>query len=205
MKGLEAFILIGGRSTRFGTDKAFARLDGETLAARSVRLLQAALEPSRLSFIAAAKDQFPAGLATDPGVGVLADIKPGFGAWSGLHAALANATSDRIFVLACDLPFVSAELVHLILLADSDEMEAVVPLQPDGRLQPLCALYRVQPCRAAIEDILADPQDLPPVASLFDRLRSRIVHYEEYADFPNASRFFHNINTPDDLASASLE
>jgi molybdopterin-guanine dinucleotide biosynthesis protein A len=73
---------------------------------------------------------------------MIADLRPGFGAWSGLHAAVAYSRSEWALVLACDYPFVTSDLLTLLAGFASKECDAVVPVQPDGRLQPLCALYR---------------------------------------------------------------
>src|SRR5205085_8926978 len=76
----------------------------------------------------------------------VADVYPRWGALGGLHAALANCRREWAIVVACDLPFVTAALFdHLASLRANHE--AVVPVQPDGRPQPLAALYRAEPCR----------------------------------------------------------
>ncbi len=43
---VDAFILIGGRSSRFGTDKAFAEFSGQTLAERAAKAVELGLTGS---------------------------------------------------------------------------------------------------------------------------------------------------------------
>jgi molybdopterin-guanine dinucleotide biosynthesis protein A len=69
------------------------------------------------------------------------DLHEGRGPLGGLQAALAYARTPWIFVLACDYPFVSGDLIRLLAGRVHDELGAVVPEQEDGRMQPLCGFY----------------------------------------------------------------
>jgi len=199
---IDAFILIGGRSSRFGTDKAFVELDGQTLAMRAANTVKSALSPQRITFVAASDTQFEDRLPFALDHPILADLKPGFGSWSGLHTALAYAQTEWAFVLACDLPFVTPEFLRSLAAHTAKDVDAVVPRQPDGRTQPLCALYRSEQARKAVESIFTGRQSLPKLATLFDNLDSRIVEPDEYAHLTDAQRFFANINTEKDLSAA---
>src|SRR6476659_6598378 len=105
----EAFILIGGRSSRLGTDKAFVELDGMTLAERAVANVQRGLSPQRITMVAGSSTQF-ATEAIIADVPFIFDLYEGRGPLGGLHSALAYARTPWIFVLACDYPFVSTAL-----------------------------------------------------------------------------------------------
>jgi molybdopterin-guanine dinucleotide biosynthesis protein A len=195
---IEAFILIGGQSSRFGANKAFAELGGIPLAAHAATVA-ATLSPVRITFVAASEAQFETADLLDLIHPIVADLKPGFGAWSGLHAALAYARSEWILVLACDLPMVSPQLLQLLGALVSVEYEAIVPMQADGRLQPLCAFYSAQPVLAAVETVLIGRNIPPPLASIFDDVRTLVVGYDEYREFSNADKLFLNVNTRNDL------
>lgn len=202
MTNVDAFILIGGRSMRLGQDKAFAALGGQTLAERAANVAQIALSPKRITFVAGAENQFAGTLLFGLGHPVVFDLKPGFGAWSGLDTALGYALGEWAFVLACDLPFVTPELVNLLASTISADVDAVVPQQPDGRLQPLCVIYRSAAARKAVGEIFTGRTMLPPLVTLFESLKTRIVHPDEYTDFSGAERFFENVNTDADLNAA---
>ena len=199
---IDAFILIGGRSSRFGSDKAFVEFDGETLAARAAGSVEAALSPRHLTFVAASDRQFQDRFPEALGHPIVADLKPGFGAWSGLHAALAYARGEWAFVLACDLPFITADLIKLLADAATESCDAVISSQPDGRLQPLCAFYRVRPKLAVVEQVLDSGHSLPALASIVDDAKTRIVGPDEYGNLKDAGRFFTNVNTPNDIPDA---
>src|SRR6185295_5785164 len=65
----------------------------------------------------------------------VADVYPQWGALGGIHAALAACKSEWAIVVACDLPFVTAELFSFLASFCLDH-EAIVPIQQDGRPQP---------------------------------------------------------------------
>ena len=200
MNDLDAFILIGGRSSRLGVDKAFVEIGGERLAARAARTVTAALDLAKVTFVAAADDQFNSELVFGLGNSLISDLKPGFGAWSGLHTALAHTRREWAFVLACDLPLVSVEFVRFLRDATAEEYDAIVPRQADGQLQPLCAFYKAYAALAVVESELASER-LPPLQTVFDQLDTRIVGAEEYGHLSGSDTLFLNVNTAADCAS----
>src|SRR5204863_8272549 len=110
---IDAFVLIGGRSSRLGEDKASLMFGGETLAARAVSTIQNALPDSRTRLVAANDGRLTPALMI--GIPFVFDVYLGRGSVGGLHGALANAETDWAFVLACDYPFVSARLIEILL------------------------------------------------------------------------------------------
>jgi molybdopterin-guanine dinucleotide biosynthesis protein A len=117
----------------------------------------------------------------------------------GLHAALAACRAEWAAVVACDLPFVTGELFARLMRLREDA-EAVVPVQPDGRLQPLCALYRTHPCRERARELIEQGERRP--RRLVQAVRARTVAWEELADLTGAHLFFENVNTPEDYTQA---
>ncbi|MFQ5350670.1 MAG: molybdenum cofactor guanylyltransferase, partial [Thermoanaerobaculia bacterium] len=102
-------VLAGGASRRMGRDKAALPWSGSTLAHRAA----ADLAEVCGEVVIAGPDDLA---RTD--VGTVADLFPGSGPLAGLHAGLERAAGRAIFALACDMPFVDAELVrHLVAVA----------------------------------------------------------------------------------------
>lgn len=200
---LDAFILIGGRSSRLGTDKAFVELGGKTLAELAANTIDAALKPQHIAFVAASDTQFRDRIPFALDHPVITDLMPGFGAWSGLHAALAYARTEWALVMACDLPFLSAEYLKRLAALIDDEHDAVLSIQPNGQAQPLCALYRVRPVLAQVGSMLDAGRSLPPLALLFSDIRTRTMASDEYDDMPEADTMFLNINAESDLKAAT--
>jgi molybdopterin-guanine dinucleotide biosynthesis protein A len=203
MNEAEAFILIGGRSSRMGRDKALVEVDGVSFARRALETLRSVEFFSKVTFVAANQAQFVIP-AVALGAPFIFDIYPGRGPLSGLHAGLAESASEWIFVMACDYPFASKEMIEVLASRLADEYSVVLPEQRDGRLQPLFGFYRTLPTRAIVNDIVERQKAAPPMRELVEQLNSRIVRFDEYGHLAGAERIFHNVNTPGDLADAAV-
>lgn len=107
---LPLYILAGGHSSRFGRDKARARVNGEPL------LLQVAqaLAPCAASCTVVADSE---GKYADLGLRTIADPTPGLGPLAGLQAALGDLepASDWLLLAACDWLNLSAAWAELLL------------------------------------------------------------------------------------------
>lgn len=123
------------------------------------------------------------------------DVYPEWGALGGVHSALSNCSADWALVVACDFPLVRKELfVRLASLRDG--FDAVAPVQRDLIRQPLCTLYRVEPCRGEAERLIKTGERKP--IALLQSVHTRWVSFSEIIDLADADAFFDNINTPQD-------
>jgi molybdopterin-guanine dinucleotide biosynthesis protein A len=188
VESIAGFILAGGASSRMGTDKARLTISGKSF----VQLV--AEEMSHVTSRITVVSNDP---GLDTGLPTVSDIYERWGALGGVHAALAACQLPWALVVACDLPLVRASLFsHLAGLRD--DFEAVAPIQPDGRPQPLCALYRVEPCLVMSEQLIKSGERRP--IALLQSIRTRWVTFAEIENLAGAGRFFDNINTPQDYA-----
>lgn len=192
MFDVAGFILVGGASRRMGTDKAQLLFNGEA----SVEIIAAELSKvsSPMALVGARRHYRRLELLNVP------DIHPSWGALGGIHAALATCEKTWAAVVACDLPFVTAELLERLTGFIDENTDAIVPIQPDGRPQPLCALYRRETCLPKAEETIAAGEHTP--RAMLARIRTRWVDFAEVADLPEASNFFLNVNTPADFELA---
>lgn len=178
-------VLVGGRSRRFGSDKALARLGGIPLAHHVMR----ALEPL-------SGDRLLVGLnaerALREGWRAVPDMVDGLDAMGGLVSALAAAREPWVFVAACDLPRLPAALVEA--LWERREGGPVVPEGPDG-LEPLAALYPAALLEVA-QDRLA--RGRRAVRDLVETPGAVVAPWRELAAVLPADAF-HNVNRPGDL------
>jgi molybdopterin-guanine dinucleotide biosynthesis protein A len=214
-----AAILVGGQATRFGgRDKSGLLVDGRTILDRQIAELapltadllivggRDVARPSRGRVRVAEppppgdggppKHREGGSLApqmTEPRV--VHDIVPGCGPLGGLHAALTEAQGDALFVVACDMPYVTSRFIaHLLSLAG--DADIVLPQSARG-YHPLCAVYT----RACLE---------PAAARLADRrlkmlefvagMRTRVVPVEDIRRFGDPDRLLTNVNTPAEYA-----
>ena len=162
---VEAFILAGGASSRMGTDKSQLLIEDQTFVERIAATLLTVTDTIRL-----------VGGSENLKLDTIADVYPQWGALGGLHAALNESRSEWAIVVACDLPFVTSELFRS-LASKRTEHDAVVPIQPDGRPQPLAALYRTDPCAERATELIKAGRRRP--LDLLQSVNTRWVDFAE--------------------------
>jgi molybdenum cofactor guanylyltransferase len=183
-------ILAGGASRRMGRDKAGLVLDGETLLARAVRRLRPVVRevivvgPPERSLLV-------------PDVRVVPDDRPGQGPLGGVYTALGAASTDRVFVMACDMPFVQTDLVRC-LLSLAGAYDIVVPRSERGTEQ-LHAVY-MRACLPAVAACL-DTGALA-IASLYSHARTYVMEPDEWAVYDPLHLSLVNVNTPEEWEAA---
>jgi molybdenum cofactor guanylyltransferase len=185
-ESLIGVVLAGGASSRMGVSKATLELGGIPLAVRAVRSLHAAgLE---VAVVAKQGDLLP---ALDAPVWI--EARPERHPLAGILEALERAEGRAVLACACDMPFVTGELVAHI----AARRGTAVP-EAGGRLHPLLARYD-----PTATDGLSDA--LAARASVHEAVRqagAQIVPEDEIARFGDPERLLFNVNTPADLARA---
>ena len=191
MSEVGAVILAGGRSSRFGRDKAAVQFEGMSLLEH---VLGGLPESCVETVLVLREEQADAGYPVDRVV--FDDPTLPDGPLRGIVSGLEAIDREWAWVVACDLPGIVPALLEGLVSARTADALGVIP-EWGGRIQPLCALYS----RAAAP-LLRDAAGSGPgsvVAALdhpgfqrFDETRSRKIDPE--------GRSFININTPDALA-----
>lgn len=209
-----AYVLAGGRSRRFGSDKARATVEGVPLVVRVVRRLQ--LRAPSVHVIADRPDRY-----ADLDLPTLGDLEPGRGPLGGLATALRHASSPWIWIASCDLLDLRPRWLDRLEAARSGAGSAVAFRGPSGeggasgedragRWQPFPALYRTSledevrrrlaAGRVRMQDLLDDaarsvdlPDDWPDPAQAntpadLEAFRSLIRRSSPEADPPAGSR-----------------
>lgn len=188
-------ILAGGRSTRFGSDKASALLAGRPMLVWVASALAEACD--EIVIVRAAGQTLPAldGIAAT----VVDDFAPAEGPLIGAIAGLRAAKRDRCFLTSCDAPLLRPALVRCLAEAlDETAVEAACPLL-DGSQQPLVAAYDREAALAHCEAAYNAGE-----RSLRQALARMTVRWVERAELlapdPKLASF-RNANTPAGLAS----
>lgn len=131
-QGCPAYLLSGGRSSRFGSDKALACVEGKPL------LLQAAeaLQEAGCSVTVVAER---AGKYAALGLETIADEIPGLGPLGGICTALQHAAPARhVIVVSCDLQGITPVWIQCLLHAPDDANLVLFESDP---MQPLLGRY----------------------------------------------------------------
>lgn len=190
---LTGVILAGGRSSRFGSDKALASWRGGSL----IESILEDLSPLFNETLIVTKNTAAFRSLSFPGVRLISDRGPGFHPLMGLSAGLAAAGGKTCFVAACDMPFIRPELVAA-LWAASPGFDAVFPVWRDHP-QPLCALYTAN-CREAVELLLGRKGSR--LRDVSDILHTRFLSEEQWSSADASGISFTDIDTPQDYRAA---
>ncbi len=182
------FVLAGGASRRMGVNKAKLLLGDETAVERQVRLLRRVCRSVAVLGLPASFDVL--------GVAVVPDEVADRGPLGGLYTGLFRTRTELNLFLGCDLPFVDARFLYFLCRrALAGRAEAIVPISPDGRLQPLCAIYRRRSLGKVRRFLESGESQL---TRLLLRLRTQAVPWPEITRAGFAPRLFVNMNTPQD-------
>ena len=187
---MTSIVLAGGKSLRFGREKALEVIGGRSLIERVIERLS--LLGSEIIVVTSSSDQLP-----DLGVKRVIDSYPGRGNLVGLYSGLKELASTHALVVGCDMPFLNVALLrHLIAL--SHGFDVVIPRIGD-ELEPLHAVYSKN-CLAPIEATLGEGK--LRIVDFFPTVKVRYIEGADIDKFDPRHLSFFNINSEADLLQA---
>ena len=187
--GLVVAILAGGAGRRIGGDKPRRLLGGARLLDHSLTRASGAAAP--VIMVARAPEQVDGFAGT-----VVLDALGIDGPLAGLLSALswaAEAGADRILTLPCDMPFLPDDLLPRLEQALAPDLGVAVAAS-DGRLHPVCALWRTTVVPALVRRAGEGRLSL---RGLSEAVGCAVVDWPVEGGDP-----FININTAEDLSAA---
>lgn len=113
----------------------------------------------------------------------------------GLHTALINSKTNWTLVLSCDLPLINEECLKFIWNSKIKKIDAVVPIVR-GQVQPLCSLYNKAILNNLNDHIKRQNFSLYKFLKSINTQFINMDHYE---------RSFFNMNTQDDLKKIKIK
>ena len=172
LRHLEICILAGGLSSRMGRDKSRLRLGGRTLLAHIRATAKTIGLPPRI---------------------IRRDLVVHCGPLSGLYSALETSRTKATLFLACDMPFVSAGLLEM-LVRKAEHNENALFVETNGRVGFPLLLFR----STALPVVKSQ---LEKMAFSLQRL-ARALRSQTIRLAARQARELFNVNTPDDLRKA---
>lgn len=185
-----AAILAGGKSSRMGRNKALLELGGKTIIEHVIQVASTASSDVML-------------ITNSPGnfshlkLPMLPDEVRDIGPLGGIYTALKHCRTAHCLILACDLPFLSGELVRF--LSENAGDADIFAIDAGKGPEPLCAVYAKR-CLPTIEAQIAHKNF--KVADLFKCVNARVIQLSP-GHCLYSRHLFYNINSPDDLKQAS--
>ena len=178
---------MGGKSSRYGSNKAMVEVDGIRLIERAVRVMRPLFQEVIL-LTNTPRDYAYLGLP------MVEDLIKGLGPLGGVYTGLETISCGAGFFVACDMPFLNQALI-LHLVASRKGFDAVVP-RVGWMIEPLHAVYTKR-CLPAIRHLI-DSREYQ-IFKFLPNVRVRYVEAEEIRVHDPQLRSFFNINEPQDL------
>jgi molybdopterin-guanine dinucleotide biosynthesis protein A len=188
-----AIILSGGKSSRMGRNKALLKI-GEKTIIESVRdqmqqifkyVMLITNTPEEYKFL-----DLP----------IYEDIYKHKGPLAGIHSGLLNSSTETNFIISCDLPLITKEMIEYLVEFKTNKLITVA--QADGYIQQLAGKYS-RDCLNTAEEILEEQVNIENrnteqrkrgcnVLRLIDWIGAEIISAESLP-FYNKDLFF-NVN-----------
>ena len=184
-------VLAGGRSRRMGFNKAEADMQGESMLMRMTDKLKE-ITPTIL---------ISSGTVSYPNISLpqIPDEYPQCGPLGGIYSVLKASNTSLNLVVSCDIPLVSIDLLeHIVAKAKKSNALITLPIDYDGHLQMICAVYHKDVLPILRQQIDAH---LFKMKSLVDLVATEYVEISKEHPFYQENAFM-NVNNPTNLEEA---
>ena len=189
-------ILAGGKSSRLGRDNAWEDVGGQRIIDRVIGALQFSCDEV---LIIGDRPERQNELNLPKCIQYRSDDLKGRGSIGGLYTGLKSSDTLWSLVVACDMPFISRELIRFMLsIISNNRCDAIVPVI-NGRYQPTHALYN-STCIPFIEKNISSGNFR--MDSYFDEIYLEEISEDVINSIKGAELSFFNVNTEDDLFTA---
>jgi molybdopterin-guanine dinucleotide biosynthesis protein A len=185
IKDVTGVILAGGKSLRYGRNKALVNIDGIPLIERVINVMGSLFR--HLTLITNTPDEY-----SYLKLPMHEDLIKGLGPLGGIFTALMTIRNEAGFFVACDMPHLNRELIHHMVEVRYD-FDAVVPRTQAGT-EALHALYG-KGCLPQIKRLIDSSQY--QTLRFFPKVSVRYVDENEIRRFDPQLESFFNINKPD--------
>ncbi|MBW1888818.1 MAG: molybdenum cofactor guanylyltransferase, partial [Deltaproteobacteria bacterium] len=171
LKGITGIILAGGKSSRYGVNKAFIEINGVQLIERVITVMGSVFE--RLILITNTPHEY-----AYLNLPMYEDLIKGLGPIGGILTGLKAISDESGFFVACDMPFINGDLIHYMVEV-KDDYDAVVP-RITWKMETLHALYR-KSCLTAIRELIESNEY--QTIKFFNKVHVRYVDWDEIRAF----------------------
>ncbi|HRN26399.1 MAG: molybdenum cofactor guanylyltransferase [Ignavibacteriaceae bacterium] len=184
---ITGIILAGGKSSRMGLNKSFLKIGDETIIERITDLMQSIFNdviiitnsPKEYLFL-----QIP----------MYEDIYKWRGPLAGIHSGLTHSSTEVNFIISCDVPLMSKEMIEFIVEYKSDR--PIKFCKAAGYHQPLAGIYKKEIIKKIEDVICIDQVSDKSFHQFLKSVDAEIIHPENLS-FYNDEIFF-NMNKKED-------
>jgi molybdenum cofactor guanylyltransferase len=180
-------ILVGGKSSRMGQNKALLDIGGKPL----LQVMIERLKPleAEIFLVANAAEHYQ-----QFNLPIIPDKIPNKAALGGIYTALQHSKHESCFVLACDMPLIQPKLLIRMLESVDANALALVP-RFKNNVQPLHSLYK-ESCIKGLESALE--QNHLKIRQFLESIC--VQYFDDYQAIDPLGVSFSNLNSPEDYA-----
>lgn len=186
MEKIAGILLAGGQSRRFGSPKAFLKMDEKYFyqySVDSVREITGCIvmvtNPELQEFFHSEEEHFA--VITDK-----RNVK-GLGPLAGMYTGMEYISADWYMTAPIDVPFINTAIFQTLLSYKKDTIDAIVPIV-SGEIQPLISIYHHRVKKVIFDQL---QKELLSVHQLLENLNVKYIPMAEES-------FFYNINRRED-------
>lgn len=182
-------VLAGGKSRRFGEQKAFAKYDGKSFLQRSIEALQGITDKMVIVGSSEVKMKLPSSLQKL----FIHDVTSfkGKGPLAGIYSGMEYENGDWYFVLPCDMPLVNQEVMNEIYKHRHPSYDIVIP-SIYGKIHPLIGLYHPR-LKPTLFNLLKNEQYR--MMTLIERVNVKYINEQNFINH----EVFTNVNDKETL------
>ncbi|OFY96881.1 MAG: hypothetical protein A3K10_07320 [Bacteroidetes bacterium RIFCSPLOWO2_12_FULL_31_6] len=176
-----AIILAGGKSSRMGTDKGLLLLNGKSMVAYVLDTLKQITDDIIIISNNAAYEVYK--------VPVYEDLIKDAGPLAGTYTGLIYSKHDKNIVVSCDAPFISVELLNL-LIEKRKNYDATIATH-FNKTHPIIGIYDKK-CVPTFKNELEQNQRKIKIA--LEKVNLQLIAVNQFD-----KKVFTNVNTPIEL------
>jgi molybdenum cofactor guanylyltransferase len=183
-------LLSGGKSSRMGVNKSFLKFGDELVIEKILNLMKSLFKKNILITNSPREYEFL-------GIPVFTDIFRGIGPLGGIHSGIMNSGTERIFVMSCDIPLMTKEMISYIIEYKPDADVKIC--EAAGYTQPLVGLYN----KNILDDLNKYLNDWEEIKTDGCRIKNFLTLCSHEIINPEPEEFyrdeiFFNMNKPED-------
>jgi len=188
---MNAIILAGGKSSRFGSNKALYKLNQKPMLINIIEKLEPIFD--KVYVIGNDEYKYEGLFKTE----YLTDVILDKGPLGGLYTGLKTTDSDYNYLQACDMPFVSREYLEYMkdYITINKGYDAYIP-KKDGYLEPFVGIYHKRIKKNILKLLNKDNLNFD---YLFKEIKIKVINEEEIKEIVDTERIFFNINKKEDI------
>lgn len=131
-KNITGIILSGGKSTRMGENKSLMKIGDRTVIEHTLFLMQSLF--TEVIMITNTPDEYQF-----LNIPLFEDVYKYAGPLAGIHSGLLNSGTEANFIISCDIPLITSEIIEYII--NYKTPHPITVCRADGYIQQLAGKY----------------------------------------------------------------